>query len=173
MLVVLLRNIFRFVLLLLLQVFILNNIQFSGTVNPFAYIFIILALPLETPRWLQLVLAFVAGLSIDVFTRTPGMHVAATVFIAHIRPWALRILAPRDGYEFGARPRMGDMGFTWSLSYIALLTFIHHLVLFFLESFGFAHFGTTIMTVFGSTIFTIAIVLLIELFALRAKASTY
>lgn len=173
MLVVLLRNIFRFVLLIMLQVFVLNNIQFSGTINPYAYIFIVLALPLETPRWLQLVIAFIAGLSIDVFTRTPGMHAAATVFIAHIRPWALRILAPRDGYEFGARPRMGDMGFVWTLSYVSLLTLIHHSILFILESFGFAHFGLTLMTILGSSVFTILIILIIELFTIRAKASSY
>ena len=51
MTVVFVRNIIRFVFLVLLQVLILNNIQFSGYINPYFYIYFILLLPFDTPRW--------------------------------------------------------------------------------------------------------------------------
>ena len=61
------RNIGRFIVLVLFQVLVLNNIQFSGYVNPFMYVLFILLLPFETPRWLLLLSGFLLGLSVDIF----------------------------------------------------------------------------------------------------------
>jgi hypothetical protein len=55
---IILKNIIRFVVLVLIQVAILNNIQVSGFVNPYMYILFILLLPFEIPNWLLLVLSF-------------------------------------------------------------------------------------------------------------------
>ena len=66
------RNIFRIVILVFFQVYILNNIQFSGAVNPYFYVLFVLLLPFETPGWILLSLAFILGLTIDIFSNTPG-----------------------------------------------------------------------------------------------------
>ena len=66
-------NIIRFVVLVLIQVVVLNNVQLSGYINPFLYVLFIVLLPLEVPRWLSLLLAFVLGLAVDIFTDTVGM----------------------------------------------------------------------------------------------------
>src|SRR5664280_2081310 len=88
-----------FILLILLQVLLFNNIQFSGYVNPYVYIMFILLLPIDIPSWLLLILSFVTGLIIDFFSGSPGMHTSATVLVAFIRPYILRIVSPSDGYE--------------------------------------------------------------------------
>ncbi len=88
-----------FILLILLQVLLFNNIQFSGYVNPYVYIMFILLLPVEIPSWLLLIISFFTGLIIDLFTGTPGMHTSATVLAGFVRPYVLRIISPRDGYE--------------------------------------------------------------------------
>lgn len=67
-----LQNIIRFVLLVLAQVLILNNIQFLGYINPYIYILFIFSLPYRTPQWLILSLAFILGLTIDIFSKTWG-----------------------------------------------------------------------------------------------------
>jgi len=56
-----------FILLVLLQILLFNNIQFSGYVNPYVYIMFILLLPVEIPSWLLLILAFFTGMTIDIF----------------------------------------------------------------------------------------------------------
>src|SRR5688572_9031372 len=89
----------RFLVLLAVQVVVLNNIQFSGFINPFVYIMFIMMLPVRIPKSLLLILAFITGLVVDMFSNTMGMHAAACVFMAYIRPGLLRIMAPRDGYE--------------------------------------------------------------------------
>ncbi len=80
-----LQNILSFVLLVLFQVLALNNIQFLGFINPYIYILFIIALPVKTPRWLSLILAFILGLTLDIFSNTLGMHAFATVLIAFLR----------------------------------------------------------------------------------------
>jgi rod shape-determining protein MreD len=74
-----------FILLILFQVLLFNNIQFSGYVNPYVYIMFILLLPVEIPSWLLLLLSFATGLIMDFFSGSPGMHTSATVFAGFIR----------------------------------------------------------------------------------------
>lgn len=151
-----------FVLLVLLQVLLLDNIQFSGYVNPYVYLMFILLLPIEIPSWLLLILSFATGLIIDFFTGSPGMHTSATVFAGFIRPYALRIIAPRDGYESGLDPSMVNYGFRWFFTYTLLMVLIHHTALFYLEVFRFAEFFRTMLRVLLSSLFSITFILLIE-----------
>jgi rod shape-determining protein MreD len=137
------RNIFRFILLIFIQVFVLNNLQFSGFINPFVYILFILLLPFETPKWLLLIIGFILGITVDLFFHTPGIHASATVFMAFLRPFVLNYFAPRDGYESGAFPRVHYFGFLWFLKYSAILVLAHHIFLFYLEVFRFSDFFIT------------------------------
>ena len=75
-----LRNILRFVVLVLIQVLVINNLQLSSYVDPFIYVLFILLLPFETPGWILLLFAFSLGLTIDMFSDTAGVHASATVF---------------------------------------------------------------------------------------------
>ncbi len=167
MIKVLPRNIFRFVFLVLAQVFIFNNIQFSGYVNPYVYVLFILLLPFETPGWLLLTLAFLLGFSVDVLSGTLGMHTAATVFMAFLRPYILQIFSPRDGYESGTYPRIHYYGFSWFLKYAAILIFAHHLVLFYLEIFRFTDFFATFFRVLLSSVFSLIIIMLSQYIIFR------
>ncbi|MBL4668206.1 MAG: rod shape-determining protein MreD [Flavobacteriales bacterium] len=79
-----------FILLVLFQGLILNNVEFGGYVVPFLYVFFILSLPFETPNWIVLLLGFALGVAIDSFTSTLGMHTSATVFMAFCRAYLLK-----------------------------------------------------------------------------------
>jgi len=152
-----------FILLILLQILLFNNIQFSGYVNPYVYIMFILLLPVEIPSWLLLVLSFATGLIIDFFSSSAGMHTFATVLAGFVRPYVLRVVSPRDGYESGD-PSMSVYGFRWFLSYAILMVLIHHITLFYIEVFRFADFFRTMFRVILSTIFSVAFILLIEFY---------
>lgn len=130
-----LRNIIRFAAVVLIQVLVFDNIELSGYINPYIYIIFIILLPFETPNWLLLTLAFLLGLSIDMFSMTYGMHASATVFAAFLRPFVLKNFSPRDGYEPGTFPRVAYYGFNWFAKYALILIFAHHFFLFFIEIF--------------------------------------
>jgi rod shape-determining protein MreD len=160
------NSIFRysiiFIILILFQVLLFNNIQFSGYVNPFIYIMLIMLLPVEISPWILLLISFFTGLTIDFFTATPGLHTSASVLTGFLRPYILRLIAPRDGYDAGALPSMEIYGFRWFLFYTIIIVFVHNFALFYLEVFRFADFFRTLLRVLLSSLFTAVIILLAE-----------
>lgn len=153
------KNIFSFIVLVLLQVLILNNIQLSGFVNPYLYVLFVILLPFEISGWMLLVTAFSLGFCIDVFSNTIGVHSAATVAMAFVRPGILNILSPRDGYELNTLPRIRFYGLWWFLKYSFALILVHHVFLFYMEVFSFAFFFTTLLRSFSNTIITLGLVI--------------
>lgn len=151
-----------FIVLILFQVVLFNNIQFSGYVNPYIYVMFIILLPVEIPSWLLLLLSFVTGMTVDFFSGSPGMHSSATVLAGFVRPYILRVVSPRDGYNPGSDPSMLTYGFAWFLTYTFLIVLVHHTALFYLEVFRLTDFFRTLWRVFLSSIFSITFILLIE-----------
>jgi rod shape-determining protein MreD len=151
-----------FIILVLLQVLLFNNIQFSGYVNPYIYILFILLLPVEIPAWLLLILSFGLGMIMDFYSGTPGMHSFSSVLAGFVRPFILRLISPRDGYEPGAQPSMLIYGFRWFMLYTIIMVLIHHTALFYMEVFRFDDFFRTLLRVLLSSLFTVVFILIIE-----------
>ena len=162
-------NIFRFIVLVLLQLFVLNNIQFSGFVNPYLYVMFILLLPFEIAGWFMLILAFTIGLVIDIASATIGYHTIATVFMAYLRIHLLRYIAPHEGYEPGMSPTISSLGFSWSIKYVSILTLAHHFLLFMIESFRLSDLLFTSLRALASSIFTILLIVIYQFFIIRSK----
>jgi rod shape-determining protein MreD len=161
------KYLLMYVFLVLFQVLILNNIQFSGYINPYMYVLFILLLPFEIPSWLLLLFGFVLGLSMDLFTHTIGMHTSATVIMAFLRPYVLNLFAPRDGYETGTYPRISYYGLSWFFKYAAILVFLHHFVLFYLEIFRLSEFFATFFRVIASSIVSLVFIILSQYVVFR------
>ena len=165
------RYLFNFVILVLVQVLLLNNLQFSGYINPYLYVLFIITLPFSTPKWLLLLLAFTTGMVIDIFMNTLGLHASATVFMAFVRPFVLSSFSPRDGYEVGTRPVPADYGFGWFFKYSVLMVTIHHLFLFFVETFSFSNLLGTLWKSILSIIVSSVFIFIAMLFA-KKKTTT-
>lgn len=160
---ILLRNIIRFVLLLLLQVFVLNNILLHQLVSLNLYMLFVLLLPFNLPRPALMLLALLMGLSLDMFMNTEGMHAAACVFIAYLRPFVINILSPQGGFETTQKtPSMTSMGVSQFLIYAAILVFVHNLVFFLLEVYGFGNIFYLLLKIICSTAASISLVVLYE-----------
>jgi len=163
------RNILRFIGLVLLQVLILNHVALGGYVNPYLYVLFVLWLPFATERWVLLLSAFLLGISVDIFSNTIGLNAAATVAMAFARPFVISAISTGTDFEAGSRPSMRGQGMRWYLTYIILLVLIHHVVLFYLEVFRFSEFFSTLLRVVLSSIFTIGLVILAEYLTVRRK----
>lgn len=164
------RNIVRYAILVGIQVLVIKNIELGRFINPFIYVLFIIGLPFETPKWLLLFSAFAMGITIDLFYDTAGMHAAACVFIAYLRPGLLKLFSPRDGYEFGTQPTIQYLGIPWFLSYSGILILLHHLILFYIEVFRFSEFFSTFFRVIVSSVFTILLVVISQYLFNRKKA---
>lgn len=159
-----------FIFLVLLQVLVLNNIQMGGYINPYFYVLFILMLPFETANWLLLILAFALGICIDTFSSTMGMHTSAILLMAFLRPAVLKLIAPRDGYDTNQSPSIQDFDFRWFTIYVSILVFAHHFVLFFVEAFRFSDFFFTFTKVILSSILTILLIFISQLFTYNSQA---
>lgn len=164
-----LANSVRFIVLVLFQVLVLNNILFSGYVNPYLYVIFILLLPFTTPPLLLLIISFALGFSLDLLSHTYGMHAAACVAMAFTRPFVLKNINSRQDYEPGIQPIIKDLGFSWVMTYSAILVFIHHFILFFLEAFTLFNFWTTLLRLLFSTIFTLVMIILTHYLFFKTK----
>ena len=158
MIVKILAQLWRFIFLIGIQVVLLNHIQWSGYVNPYVYILFILMLPVETPKWLLLILALCTGLMIDMFGTSGGIHAACTVFMAFARPGVLKLIAPRDGYDTDTRLTPGVMGFNWFITYISIMVLLHHLAYFYIEVFRFSEFFMTFFKAIINSMITVALI---------------
>ncbi len=155
-------NIIRFIILVFIQIAILNNIRLNGYVNPYLYVIFILALPFKTPGWLLLILGFLMGITIDLFSNTLGFHTAACTMMAYFRPYVLQLLKSQDDYPGESEPSAETLGFAWFLKYSFILVAIHHIILFFVEMYRFTDLLQTLVRIVVSIIFTLALVLLTE-----------
>lgn len=163
------QNIIRFFVLIIIQVILINKIQFSGLINAHIYILFILLLPFEIPSWLLLILGFFTGFIIDIFSGTIAINTIATTFTCYIRPFALNLFSPREGYEKTTFPTLQYYSLTWVVKYTSLIVFIHHFVLYFVEVFRFSGFFFTLLRITLSSIFTILIILLVQFIFYKRK----
>ncbi|MES2566781.1 MAG: rod shape-determining protein MreD [Bacteroidota bacterium] len=156
------KNSIRFILLVLLQVLIVQNIRLGSYIILLPYILFILLLPFETPKLTVLFASFFIGLIIDMFYDTAGMHAAACTVIGFSRYYILKLLSPREGYDPGLTPTVDSMGFIWFLTYGGLIIFIHHLFFFYLEIFRFDEFFRTFLRVILSSVGTFVFIYVVQ-----------
>ncbi len=164
------RNIVILLVLIPLQVFLLEHINIGGSVNPYIYVLFILLLPFETPGWLLLLLAFFLGIIIDLFCGTIGMHAAATVLLAFLRPFVIRIISTHKEFESGMQITIFETGFRWFFLYTIILILVHHIALFYIEAFRFSGFFRTLTMAIYSALFTTLLIIIFQyLFASRKR----
>ncbi|HVI46947.1 MAG TPA: rod shape-determining protein MreD [Chitinophaga sp.] len=167
---ILLRNIIRFAFLILIQVFVLNEILIGQLVSPYLYMLFILALPFNLPRPVVMLLGFLTGLTLDMFSNTMGVHAAACVFVAYLRPFIINVLSPQGGFETTQKtPSMTSMGVSQFLIYAAVLVFLHHTLFFILEVFGFGNPLYLMLKIILSTAASLFLIVLYELLFFTKK----
>ncbi len=171
----LIRNIFRLIIFILVQAFVLNKIpHLHRFIVPYLYYLFILWLPFSTPRFALLAIGFVTGLALDYFTMTPGLHTAACVLIAYVRPFIINVLTPKEFTEFNYRePSPRGMGWAPYTVYVLILTLLHHTYLVFLEWLDFGTFLSFLIKVISTTAISMLLILTVELlFPRRLKYRT-
>lgn len=166
--------ILRYFLYILLQVVFLKNVALFEVAFCFAYVALLLTLPFEIDRVVQLLIGFSVGLLIDVFYDTLGIHAAACTLMMYFRKYPSQLLSPRGGYESGVVPSVQELGVQWFTAYSLPLIFVHHLALFFIEASNTQIFFTTLGRAFASTVFTFFVIILLQyLFHVERRKRAY
>lgn len=147
--------------LALVQVLFLNNICLFGWATPFVYVYFLLTLDKDIDRNALMVTAFLLGLTIDIFSNTPGVNAGASVLVAFLRPGLVQLFSPRGEYE-NFEPGIYTLGFWAFVRYAIVMVLLHHTALFCLESFSFENIGYLSLRILCSTLLTMMLVVAIE-----------
>lgn len=158
------KEVIIFLVCILLQLLLFNNLQISGFINPYMYVLILLSMPFGTSASALMIVGMAAGLCIDLFCNTPGMHAGACVLIGYLRQYVLKLVAFRDEYKAGVIPSVGTYGIVWYVKYAVIMISIHHVALFFIEQFDTIFFWPTLLRVVLSIIATLGFVVAAQFF---------
>lgn len=167
----LVKHTIRFILFILLQVFVLHQISpLHRFITPYLYYLFILWLPFNIGRVPLMILALIYGLTLDYFLNTPGLHAAPCVLIAYVRPFLINLLTRQEpGEQNYASPSIVSMGWAPYFTYVFVLTFLHHGYLVFLEWMEFGNFWYFLGKVAATTGISLLLIFITELLFFRKE----
>ena len=136
--------------LVLLQIFLFDNIALSSYFHPLIYVAFIILLPLETkPIW-TMSLSSAMGLVVDIMTGMGGLNVIACTALGFFRPLILSTVCGHSTTGENAITglhRLTEKNMLW---YIIAMVTIHSIIYFMLEALSMDHFFRTLLRIFIS-----------------------
>ena len=147
--------------LVLLQVLVLNQVHIGGYATPFFYIYFILKFNSRVGRNNLMLWSFFLGLTVDVFSNTPGMNAAVATCLAFFRATLMRLVTLRDMDE-GFRPGVKSLGFSSFFRYTLLTCTLFCTLLLMIDTFSFFNLPVLLFKIVTSTIATVLCVLCAE-----------
>lgn len=122
-----------FLLLLVLQEFVFDNINLGGLVNPYIYIMFIILLPLDIRGWILLLLGAVAGGAADFMSGMAGLHMITATWLAFVRPTVVALMLGKELVYDGGVPTAGRVGTARFLRYVTIMVLLFNIPFFILE----------------------------------------
>ena len=164
-----LKRFIFFLFVIIIQIFVLNNIQLSGYINPYYYIIFILTIPAHTSKGFFLIQSFVIGFVIDIFSNSYGIHSFACV----LGSYALLILKNRSNNlkDVEGNVITTDLPMNKFIFISMIFIFTHHFSLFFLDTFSYQYIFKLMTTTLLSSIFTLILILTHKIFTTSKKWS--
>ena len=142
----------------MLQVLLINQLQLGGVCHPFIYILPLLMMPITLPRWADMLIGLVAGLLMDMFCNSLGVHAAACIMLMYMRRHLIPLWV-NDTERLTDIISMQTIGIAPFLKYTSLLVVAHHLMVFFLTAWTFQLWWYTLLTTLVSSIVSLALIL--------------
>ncbi|MBP7856600.1 MAG: rod shape-determining protein MreD [Prevotella sp.] len=157
----LLKRLWLFIILLLAQALVLNHIHLFGYATPLLYIYFVSSFKRNYPKWALLVWSFIMGLSVDIFSNTPGVAATSMTLLALLQPYVLELFMQRESDE-DIQPSIFTFGLMRYLYYTLLLTFIYCVVFFTVETFTFFNWLQWILSVAGSMLLSVVLIVVVD-----------
>lgn len=150
-----------FVVLCAAQALVFNRIHLFGCATPLIYIYMIIKLERNYPKWGILLWSFALGVTVDALSNTPGVAAASLTLIGAVQPYFMELFVQRDAAE-NLSPSLKTLGYGKFTFFASMLTLLYCIVFFTLETFSFFNLSQWIAQVLGSAIISLVIILTIE-----------
>ena len=145
------------------QVVVCNHIHLLGYAMPMIYVYFLMILPGRMARWVLLVIAFVLGTIIDMFSSTPGMASSALLLTALLRPIVLTVFAPAERGDGDFIPSARTMEWGGFIRYAVAISLLQTTAFYVIEAFSFFHLSALLWSIFSSTLLTTLLILALEM----------
>lgn len=147
-----------FIGVVLLQIFLIDNISLGIYFHPLIYVAFIILLPLDMlPVWVVLLSALL-GLTMDMMTGMCGLNVIAATATGFAR---MAIIGFTSGLNTGVDdtiPALYRLPQKNLLTYIILMVLMHSIIYFVMESLSMAHMFHTLLRIVVSDVVAVVIV---------------
>jgi hypothetical protein len=167
MILSILRYFSLFFIIVIVHLFILNNI-FIGNYYGFLFqpqliVMFVLLLPYSMKRSWMILISFIGGFMFDVFFQSWGIHAAVCTLIGFTRHYATKDLEN----VIGARNEDNQIwtskkGQVWKWTYFLTFTAIYHFLFLLIESHGHNFFTRLLPSFVCSTLIALVLILLLE-----------
>ena len=152
------KQIGRYIVVMLLQVLLLDQLQLWGACHPYVYILCLLMMPITLPHSVSMVIGAAVGLVMDVFCNSLGVHTAACILLMFIRPYLIGVIV-NDKDRLNEQISLRAIGMEALIKYVVILVLIHHLTVFMLAAWSWQHFGFVLLETVVSSMITISIII--------------
>lgn len=152
------KQIVRYIVVMILQVLLFDRLQLLGVCHPYIYLLCLLMLPITLPHSVQMLIGAGAGLIMDVFCNSIGIHMAACILLMFIRPYLLGVIV-NDKDRLNEQISLHALGMEAMLKYVVILVVIHHLTVFTLAAWSWSYIGFILLETLVSSIITIVLIL--------------
>lgn len=156
--------------ILIVQVFLFNQVEIGWGAQIFALPLLIMMLPFNLSVFLLMLIAFLIGITVDSFSNTYGLHASSLVLTAYLRPIFFGFFCPREGYDPLKFPNVQDMGFAWYFIIYAPIMFIHLFWFYSIEIFRFSEGLLTLRNISTSFVVSIGFAILFQLSLYKMNA---
>ena len=151
------KQIGRYILVMLLQVLLFDQLQLFGLCHPYIYILCLLMMPITLPHSVDMIIGAIAGLVMDIFCNSLGVHTMACIFLMFIRPYLLSALV-NDKDRLNEQISLRTLGAEAMFRYVAILVVLHHLIIFMLAAWSWSHIGFVLLETIVSSVLTIVVI---------------
>ena len=160
-----------FIVLSLVQIFLLNNLVVGSFLCPLIYIAFIILMRLDTMPIVMLGCSLAMGMVMDMTMGVAGINTIATLLIGFLRPSLIRLVSTREDLREDGIPSPERMGTTLFWSYLVVMVLLHHTVFFSLEALSWGFFLRTVGRILLSSFATLLLVwLTMRLFTAKISA---
>jgi hypothetical protein len=156
------QHLFWFIGLLMFQLLLLDNLHVMGMFIPLLYVYAILRLPSTLSTYLVLIISFLTGMTMDIFSNTPGLHAAATTLMGMLRYPLIRLFVLKEDLS-NRNISMDSLGRTVFWRYVTPLVLIHHTSLYLLESLSYLNVANLLMKIPVCSLLTLLFIMALEL----------
>ena len=152
------KQIGRYILVMVLQVLLFNQLQLWGACHPYIYILCLLMMPITLPHSVDMIIGAAVGLVMDVFCNSLGVHTAACILLMYVRPYLIGALV-NDKDRLNEQISLRAIGMEALLKYVVILVVLHHLTVFLLAAWSWAHISFVLLETLVSSVITILLIL--------------